>query len=444
MSVRARTTLAATLVVIAALFTGSVILVRTLEHSLTTASDQQTRIRLAELVDQAHSGTLPEVLRGVGDDSLVQIVDARGRVLGASANITRKPAIASLASTSTRPRVRTMRDLPDDQETEDYRIWSRRTSTPDGEVAIFLGPSLETVRQVIDRLIRILALGLPVLVLLLGLAIWATVGRALRPVERIRGEVAGFGPRSWERRVEVPATHDEVALLAITMNAMLDRLEDADRRQREFVANASHDLKSPLTIMRTELEAVLAGDDPTRALAGARAALAETDRMEALVGDLLFLAGAEDGVRPTLRPLDLEGVVADEIARIPPGGPVEVRLTATGAPVSGSNQDLARMVRNLMQNALGFARTSIEVAVGEQDGQAVLSVSDDGPGVGDQHRDEVFGRFVTLDDARDRRTGGTGLGLAIARTIAESHGGTLTLEGPSPTSRFVVRLPLLE
>lgn len=441
-TVRARTTTAATAVVALALAVSSVLLVRTLDHSLTTAADQQARSRLAEFLDQAAQGRLPDVLRGVGDDSLAQAVDDRGRVVAASQNVIGQPAVAGVADAGTRPRVRTMRGLPDDQETENYRIWSARTTTPEGAVAVFVGPSLESVQQVIDRLVRSLVLGLPLLVVLLALAIWITVGRALRPVENVRQEVAGFGARSLDRRVAVPPTNDEVARLAVTMNGMLDRLESADRMQRDFVANASHDLKSPLTILRTELEIARARTDPVDWQHTVETLLAETDRMEALVGDLLFLANAEDGRTWAHRPVDLESVVAEEVARNPRTDGVQVHLTATGAPVNGDRQELSRMVHNLLINAFAFARTRVDVEVGEAHGCAVLVVEDDGPGVPAEHRDDVFGRFVTLDAAR-HRSGGTGLGLAIARTVAENHGGTLSLEGGAPTSRFVVRMPLL-
>jgi signal transduction histidine kinase len=441
-SVRARTTLAATLVVVATLIAASVLLVRTLDHSLTSSADDESRLRLTELLAQARTGRLPAAPRGPGDDSLVQVVDASGRVVAASQNITGRPAIATLAEAGSRPRARRMNDLPDDQETEDYRVWSARTRASDGPVAIFVGQSLEPVGQVTRRLVRSLAIGLPPLVALLTLAIWVTVGRALRPVEGVRREVAAFGTRSRDRRVAVPETGDEIARLAATMNEMLGRLDEADRRQREFVANASHDLKSPLTTLRSETEVALTGADLAGWRETGRRLLAETDRMEALVSDLLFLAHAEETGAETRRALDLETVVAEEVARVPRDGPIAIEVEAGGAPVRGNGQELARMVRNLLGNALAFARGTVWVRVGEVDGQVTLVVEDDGPGIGEEHREEVFGRFVTLDSAR--RTAGTGLGLAIARTVAESHGGTLTLEGPAPTSRFVVRLPLLD
>ncbi|MEO7350472.1 MAG: ATP-binding protein, partial [Marmoricola sp.] len=423
-----------------ALLVGAVILVQTLEHSLVTATDQQARSRLAELRDDARSGSLPHVIDGIGDDSLAQVVAADGRVLAASANILGRPAVASVQEAGKRPTARTMRRLPDDQETEDYRIWSARTNTRDGAVAVFVGPSLESSQQAIRRLVTSLATGLPLLVALLALAIWVTVGRALRPVENVRREVAGLGVRSLEGRVPVPPTNDEVARLARTMNELLERLEAADRRQREFVTNASHDLQSPLTVFRTEIEVALARADLDEWQRTGRHLLSESDQMEALVGDLLFLAQAEELHSVERSALDLEDLVAEEVARLQ-GGSLEVRLTAGAAPVRGNRQQLSRMVRNLLLNAAEFAAAKVTVSVGGHDDSAVLVVADDGPGVPEEHREDVFDRFVTLDRSRDRRTGGTGLGLAISRSVAEAHGGTITLEGAAPTSRFVVRLP---
>jgi signal transduction histidine kinase len=443
-TVRGRTTLTATLVVALALLAGAALLVSGLEHSLTTAADQQARTRLTQLLDQGAAGTLPGVVDGIGDDSLAQVTDANGHVLASSLNIAGRPAIADIATVEERPRARTMRQLPDDQESEDYRIWSAQRSTPSGNVTAFVGPSLESSQEAIRRLVQSLAAGLPLLVAMLGLAIWVTVGRALRPIEQVRREVAGFGPGSLQRRIDVPLTHDEVGRLATTMNQMLDRLETADRRQREFVGNASHDLQSPLTVFRTELEVTLERGDLEEWRRTARLLLAETDQMEALVDDLLFLARAEEGIESGSVALDLEDLVAEEVSRFANHSGVEIRLTASGGPVWGQRQLLARMVRNLLLNAVEFADSLVEVRVGDVDGKVQLVVDDDGPGVLDEHRAEVFERFFTWDSSRDRRRRlGTGLGLAIARSVADAHAGSLTLEGPDPTSRFVVRLPRL-
>jgi signal transduction histidine kinase len=437
-SVRARSTLLAVLAVTGALVLASVLLVGTLSRSLTRAEDDQARARAAELASLAASGDLPAEVAGIGDDSLAQVVAADGTVLAASANIAGRPAVSGFLPAGDRPAVRTMRDLPDDQEREDYRLWALRTTTPDGPAVVYVGPSLEASQETVSRLTRSLLLGLPLLIGLLGLAIWYVVGRALRPVEAIRAEVASVSGHDLRRRVPVPATGDEVARLATTMNAMLARLEASDAQQREFVANASHDLQSPLTVFRTELEVALTHPGSADWAATARSLSAESARMESLVADLLFLARAEDAPLPEPRLLDLDDVVREEVERLRSTSPVPVHAEVTAAPVRGRRDDLARMVRNLLANATCHATSQVDLSL-ETDGDGVvLAVEDDGPGVPAEHRDRVFDRFYRADAARDRGRNGTGLGLAIVRSVAEGHGGTVHLEAGS---RFLVRLP---
>jgi signal transduction histidine kinase len=439
-SVRARSTLLAVLAVTAVLVLASVLLVGTLSRSLTRAEDDQARARAAELAGLAASGDLPAVVTGISDDSLAQVVSGEGTVLAASANIAGRPAVSDFLPDGDRPAVRTMRGLPDDQEREDYRVWALRTMTPDGDAVVYVGPSLEASQETVARLTRSLLLGLPPLILLLALAIWYVVGRALRPVEAIRAEVATLSAHDLDRRVPVPATGDEVARLAATMNAMLARLQAADARQREFVANASHDLQSPLTAFRAELEVALAHPEAVDWQATARSLAAETARMESLVADLLFLARAEDAALPEPRMLDLDDVVREEVERLRPSAAVAVHADVTAAPVRGRRDDLARMVRNLLANALAHAATRVDLSLRtDGDGRdVVLAVEDDGPGVPAEHRDRVFDRFYRVDSARDRTRPGTGLGLAIVRSVAEGHGGTVRIEAGS---RFLVRIP---
>jgi signal transduction histidine kinase len=437
-SVRSRSTLLAVLAVTVALVLGSLLLVGTLSRSLTRAEDDQARARAAELAALARSGDLPAVVAGVGDDSLAQVVTADGTVLAASPNITGRPSVSDFVPPGDGPAVRTMRDLPDDQEREDYRIWALLTTTPDGPAVVYVGPSLEASQETVSRLTRSLLLGLPPLILLLGLAIWYVVGRALKPVEAIRAEVAAVSAHDLGRRVPVPPTGDEVARLATTMNAMLARLEASDARQREFVANASHDLQSPLTAFRAELEVAMAHPGDTDWTATARSLSAESTLMESLVADLLFLARAEDAALPEPRLLDLDDVVREEVARLRPTSDVAVNADVTAAPVRGRREDLARMVRNLLANAAGHAATRVDLSLAPVGDRVVLAVEDDGPGVATEHRDRVFDRFYRGESARDRGRPGTGLGLAIVRSVAEGHGGSVGLEAGS---RFVVRLP---
>ena len=281
---------------------------------------------------------------------------------------------------------------------------------------------------------------MPVLVAVLAAAMWVMVARALRPVEAIRTEVADARPRTTcppgagagdRGRGGRARRHDErdARPAARTPTA----------QQREFVGNASHDLQSPLAAFRTELEVALAHPDGADWTATARSLLAESDRMESLVRDLLFLARADDPTElPEPRLLDLDDVVREEVDRLRPTSDLEVRADLTAAPVRGRREDLSRMVRNLLANAAAHAASRVEVSLLSYGDEVVLAVEDDGAGVPAEHRDRVFDRFYRVDAARTRGAAGTGLGLAIVRSVAESGGGTVRLlDG----SRFEVRLP---
>jgi signal transduction histidine kinase len=284
-------------------------------------------------------------------------------------------------------------------------------------------------------------------VALLGVVVWWLVGRTLRPVEAIRSEVAEIGATELHRRVPEPATGDEIARLATTMNAMLARLEDATRQQQRFVADASHELRSPLTRIRTEAEVALAGvdragRDGVDVEATLASVLEDTAELQHLVDDLLHLARADAGAAAVQRrPLDLDDVVMREVDRLRAGGHRIDPSAVSGAHVVGDAPLLARAVRNLLDNAVRHARQSVRVELGERDGVAVLVVRDDGPGIPADDRERVFERFTRLDDARTRDGGGIGLGLSITREIVEAHGGTIRIADDGPGATFVVELP---
>jgi signal transduction histidine kinase len=224
---------------------------------------------------------------------------------------------------------------------------------------------------------------------------------------------------------------------------MLDRLEDASRRQRAFVADASHDLQSPLAAIRAEVETQLAGEVSSEA-APARRILAETSQMEALVQNLLYLARIDDGVVSPRSPVDLDDVVLEEVSRLKDA--TSIRLSAdavSGGPVLGNRADLGRAVRNVLENAVRHARSSVDLRLSAVDGVVRLDIADDGPGVAPSDRGRIFDRFYKADAARHRGVGGSGLGLPIARAIVEAHGGVLELADGEGGARFVLQLPLL-
>lgn len=281
--------------------------------------------------------------------------------------------------------------------------------------------------------------GLPLLLLVVGGATWRVTRHALAPVEGIRREMAAItASEDLSRRVPEPAARDEVARLARTTNETLTALEAAVERQRRFVADASHELRSPIASLRTQLEVGSAHPQ----LLDVPGAVKDTERLQQLAGDLLLLARLDAGERPARRRVDLGELVREEVSRRPADRvPIAVDVEPL-REVAGSRGQLARVIGNLLDNAQRHARAGVTVTVGLRDGLVVLAVGDDGDGVPPAERERVFERFVRLDDARSRDEGGAGLGLAIARDVAHRHDGTLTV-GTAPTSGalFELRLP---
>lgn len=441
-SVRARMTVLATLVAVIAVGISAVALLVVLRHSLERAGDDAAKTRAEDLAALATTGTLPRLLTVPNDEDVAQVVDASGAVLAGSTGHTGR-AIATFAPEGRAPVVRMVRDVPDDNELIDFRVWAQRARTPDGPVTVYVGTSLESVNETIATVRRVLLLILPPLLALLAVASWVLVGRALRPVEAIRAEVADISGRALDRRVPVPPRRDEIGRLASTMNEMLDRLQAASERQRKFVADASHELQSPIAALRTQLEVAIAQPATTDWAATSSDLLAESRHMERLVRDLLFLARSdgEEGVR-RIEPVDLDDIVLEEATRL--RSTAQVRVDASGvsaAPLSGNRDELTRLVRNLLENAEHHAESRVRIRLSAEGREIILMVEDDGPGVPPAERERIFQRFTRLDEARSRNNGGTGLGLAIVKEITERHGGTVCVENAAPGARFAVRLP---
>ncbi|GAA3836183.1 ATP-binding protein [Nocardioides panacisoli] len=424
LSLRLRATLIGTLLFAVLLGIGSVLLVSTLEHRLTDASDDVSRSRLSDLLDLAGSGDLPPTL-GVGDNGVAQVVGPDGKVVAASANIDGRPAIADLAA-STSPETRTF-SAPDDQEIETYRFWYAEGPSPKGNVTVYVGDSLESVSEASAALRRSLWIGVPLVVLALGVVIWLLLGRALGRLDRIRAEVDRISEGNLAARVAGDGVDDEVGRLAATMNAMLDRVEHAVQRQRELVADVSHDLQSPLAAQRLSLELALAQPgvvDTDRLRADVLGATAD---MERLVRDLLVLASLDAGATSEPVLLDLDALVLEEATRSRVGTSAQVDTSqVSAAPAYADPDDVRRIVRNLLDNATAHATSRVVLTVDLDGDRARLDVVDDGPGVPPEHRDLVFERFHRVDAARSQG-GGSGLGLAIARGLAERAGGSVEL-----------------
>jgi signal transduction histidine kinase len=431
-SLRVRVTAVASLAVLVVLSVASVGLVVAQRAALVDALDESLDQLADEITARVRAGQPPTERDLAKEDVVVQVVGADGTVLAAS------PGLAG--------------DLPRDTGSSPTTVSLPGTSeearlvTGDADATtVLVAGSLEDVRDSTRTLAGSLLLAVPLSTAVLAGVVWWAVGRALRPVEDIRTRVDEISAARLDRRVPESETADEIARLARTMNAMLGRLQDAADQQRAFVADASHELRSPLARMRMELEVDAAHPETADGAATAASVLAETVALQQLVDDLLLLARGDAGALDVVdhRPVDLDEVVRTQGAGVP-------RVDVGGVrpvQVPGDPGQLQRAVANLLDNAVQHAREHIVVTLREEpDGWAELVVADDGPGVSPADRDRVFERFTRLDDARSVRDGGAGLGLAIARDIAERHGGTLTVasdpasDGP-PGARFVLRLP---
>jgi signal transduction histidine kinase len=329
-------------------------------------------------------------------------------------------------------------------------------STANGEVNLIAASSLNDVQQSVDALARSLQVALPVLILLIAASSWLMTGRALRPVEAITSRVEDITGSTLHERVPVPAARDEVAHLAVTMNAMLERLESSASRQRQFVSDASHELRSPVSSIRTEIEVAMLHPDQADWAEVARNVLAEDERLEQIVGDLLLLArldeqpaadrrgGADAMAVPAADDVDLDDVVRAEARRAR-------RLAVDAAQVhhvrvTGRPEELRRLVGHLLDNAARHGERSVAVSLHLIDSpsgpQALLAVDDDGPGVPVDQRGAIFERFGRLEEGRSRDRGGAGLGLAVVRRIVErQHGAVRVSDSTLGGARFEVELP---
>jgi len=452
-SVRARTAAASVLVVGAGVVAASVAVSALLHNTLLDDTDQAAVHGAQDVAAVIQAGALPERLPIPSDANheqlLVQVVGPSGQIVSASDRMVGAPVMLPGAPPRPgEPRTATVDGLTI-APSESFRVVALTTATADGAYTVYAASQLRLVARSDAALRRWLALGGPPFLALVAVVSWIIADRALRRVEGIRAEVDGIIPEALQRRVPEPPGDDEITRLTRTMNEMLERLQLAGERQRRFVADASHELKSPLAAVQADLEVALAHPATADWPATAARLLAEGERMEQLVADLLFLAQCDEGdfsslTAPAER-VDLARVVGGEIARL--GGrwtvPVEVDdgLPPGQAVVDGRPEHLARAVRNLLENAARHARQRVTVFLRADGAEIELMVVDDGPGIDPADRGRVFDRFTRLDDARGRDEGGTGLGLPIAREIVEAHGGRIAI-GDGPGGRLVLWLPL--
>ncbi|MFJ4643147.1 ATP-binding protein [Streptomyces bobili] len=474
-SVRARATLGTTLVVAVALLAAGTAVLLSLWTNLSDQAGTQAERTAREVAAELAAGQPYRALSLDDDDRPVQVVTENGTLVAVSEHLERisgtgtdavRPASppaaapsgdgdgdedgerdsdaeddASAGAAGLRPgEIAEDPSYSDgsatvDGESADYRFAAVEVETEDrGTLTVYAGAPLSTERTAVRTALTVMLIGFPLVLAVVAGVTWLMTRRALRPVEGIRREMAAItASADLARRVPEPDTHDEVARLARTTNETLAALEAAVERQRRFVADASHELRSPIASLRTQLEVGAAHPE----LLDVPGAVEDTVRLQNLAADLLLLARLDAGERPAEARVDLAALAREEAA-----GRVRVSVDAEPADVSGSRGQLRRVLANLLDNAQRHAREAVTVTVRREGGRAVVAVADDGDGVPEADRERVFERFVRLDAARSRDDGGAGLGLAIARDVAERHGGTLTVRGtPEGGALFELRLP---
>lgn len=442
MSLRARLTLAATAMAAVGLGVGGVLLLVALDRALLGALDETARRQGEDIATLVESGRLPDPLPGFGA-VVAQVLDDDDRVVASTPGGDRlTPVVAGDDLAAVRAGEAVDLDGTRLGQPDPLRVVGVPTDEAGEPRTVVVAVSLEEQRRSVRFAeIGVFAGGLAVTTAL-GVLSWLVILRALRPVDRLRAgaeEITGAGGG---HRLPVPAGGDELSRLAVTLNDMLGRLDAAAARQRAFVADAAHELRSPIAALRTELEVALAHPDAVDPHDTAREALVEVQRMARLVDDLLVLAHL-DNPRPVRRDelIDL-GELAVEVAEGVPDGRVELRVDpGDDVYTRGHRDSLSRVLRNLVDNAVRHASSQVDVVVTTSGGTARVVVADDGAGVREADRERIFERFTRLDDARDRDAGGSGLGLAIAREIVLAHGGTVVVEDAAPGARFVVALP---
>jgi signal transduction histidine kinase len=456
-SLRARLMIIGVLGLTAGLAVGGVVLIGALGYVLQRTVDAEafkTADAVAMLVSE---DALPDPLPVAGTDVRVQVVDAQNRIRAASINADRLVPILYP------PELAKARDrrggvfIPGERLglTGPVRVVVVPAGSHGNPQTVLVAKSMVDVLHSVETVRTILLIGFPLLVAVLAVVAWRVVGATLRPVEALRAGAEEITGRARSGHLPVPDSRDEIHRLAVTLNGMLDRLESARTRQRAFVADAAHELRSPLANMRTQLEVAQRLGGRTDWPAVGDDLLADTQRLSRLVDDLLLLARADDagpGERTAAGLVEL-GELLVGVAERYPSPPVRVLPPSHPLWTIGDPDALARILANLLDNAVRHACSEVTVAAtgGEGPGSAyhLVTVTDDGPGIPVEDRERVFDRFTRLDDARARDAGGAGLGLAIVRDLVHRQGGTVQLSDANanananagPGLRAEVRLP---
>jgi len=413
-----------------------------------SAIDAQLTVQLAQAARYLPAGSATGAAASVPPppgDYVIQVIDPRGQVRGVSPDTGTAPLVTATQLGQARHGRISVMSTADE---EGLRIAAAPLAGHPGWVAV-AGESLETYDATQSQGVRELAVGGAAFVAVAGLGAYGLARAALSPVEQLRRQVAAISERGEAASIEEPATGDEIAALAGTMNELLGRLQRALARQRALTADASHELRTPLAVLRGELElAARPGRSREELSAAVRNAAAEAERLTRLTEDLLLLARSdEDQLSLRLRPTDIRQLLASSAALAASRlAAADVTCRVDAQPGTYADLDADRMrqaVDNLVDNALRFApRGSVIVLAARADGPDLdIEVRDDGPGFPADFLPHAFERFRRPDSGRARGDGGAGLGLAIVRAIVAAHGGAATA-GHGPGGGAVIRLHL--
>jgi signal transduction histidine kinase len=443
-SLRLRLTVAGVSLAAAIFAIGGVVTITLYSRSLTTSVQHYTEQTATTISSRIKDQWLPDPIpMPTGPDvPRVQVLDRLGRVVTGDPSSAHKPAMYRLPAGLSKQQVTL--DRPSLLPGGGAAVYAVRVESPAGPETVVAAMSLGGVRaKVVEAADATAGIGAAALVVV-GIIAWLTAGRVLRPVERMRTRAAAI-TTSEDLSGRLPqAGTDELSRLAETINAMLGSLERSVDRQRRFVADAAHELRTPLGGLTATLEIaqqhpeIASGTLIGELLAGHR-------RLSRTLNDLLVLAALDGRAQEKMIPVDLAGVVTDCSRRsVAPGVCLRTGVLRRSV-VLGDESQLSRMVSNLVDNALRYARSEVELSVTVRGGSAVVSVTDDGPGIAEADCERIWDRFVRLDDDRSAASGGSGLGLAIVRELAVAHGGTAAVRARAQArgTEFLIRLPLL-
>jgi signal transduction histidine kinase len=427
-SLRARLTLIATAALAGGFAAGSLLLLHAFAASRFHAIDGTSRTVSSNVSALVTAGALPQILP-VEAGQTAQVLTSTGAVLAASPGSLRTlpllplGQVAGLADTG--PRNLAVDSIDSEGQS---RVLVRSVAVGGSKEYVVIAVSLSDERDTTRGLAHVLAVAAPSLLIIVAATLWLLLGSALGAVTELRVGAESITDPASAERLPLPSSQDEIHHLAVTLNDMIDRLAAASARERGFIADAAHELRSPVAAMQTQLEVAVATGDSTARRELTEGALRDVERLAALVQDLLALARLESA-----SPLPAARVDLAALAGVAGKGPCVVRGDAT---------TLSRAIDNLRVNAEHHARSRVAVSVSGSNGTVEVSVDDDGAGVAPQDRDRIFERFVRLDVARARTQGGTGLGLSIVKATAQAHGGTVTVHDSAyGGARFTLSLP---